>query len=302
VQTTGSRDGICECGGEHEDDITSILDDVCPFDCGFLVMLKVSLDRGLKQDSTDGVISVAAVMFKPIRYKQFVRPWNRMLKPWGATAFHSTDFYNGAEEFKRDTPERCDLFDQDSKRIPGMISDHIHNILLVSFRPEEFNNVASPVWKEKFGTSVHSHAVQLLLISNGWWRMERCPHERFAYFMETGDTDEGEVVKTVERMRNDRETGTGDVIGVSSFTPIDKGKARGLEAADFAAWHWNKWYMDKLRKGNGLNPRKDFFAFAEATAGKFRTIFATGDKLKYFFSLVPPSALEGTDGIFKDGI
>jgi hypothetical protein len=120
--------------------------------------------------------------------------------------------------------------------------------------------------------------------------------------METGDDDEGEIVKTVQDMRNDKETGTGDVIGVSSFTPIEKGKARGLEAADFIAWQWNKWYMDKLRLGDGMNPRKDFRAFVDATAGKFRQIFATGDALKYFFSLVPPSALAGTNGIFKDGI
>lgn len=265
-------------------------------------MLKVYLDVGRKVDSADGIVSVASVIFKPTRYKQFVRPWERMLKPWKAAAFHATDFYPGGGEFKRDTPERCKLFENDSKRIPRMISDYVQNVLLVAFRPQEFNRVASPRWKEKFGTSVHSHAVQLLLISNGWWRKDHCPHERFAYFMETGDDDEGEIIKTVQGMRNDKETGTGDVIGVSSFTPIEKGKARGLEAADFIAWQWNKWYMDKLRLGDGMNPRKDFRAFADATAGKFRQIFATGDALKYFFSLVPPSALEGTNGIFKDGI
>jgi hypothetical protein len=286
-----------------EDDVIALLDDVCPNGKDdLLVMLKVYLDLGRKVDSTDGVVSVASVIFKPTPYKQFVRPWKRMLKPWNAKAFHATDFYPGGGEFKRDTPERLALFNQDSMRIPGMISDHIHSVLLVAFRPAEFNEIASPRWKEKFGTSVHSHAVQLAVISNGWWRLDHCKHERLAYFMETGDDAEGEIVRTVQRMRNDEVTGTGNVIGISSFTPTDKGKARGLEAADFVAWHWNKYYMDKLRLGDGMNPRKDFRAFADATAGKFKQIFATGDALKYFFSLVPPSALEGTNGIFKDGI
>ena len=120
-------------------------------------MLKVYLDLGRKVDSADAIVSVASVIFKPTRYKQFVRPWERMLKPWKAAAFHATDFYPGGGEFKRDTPERCKLFEDDSKRIPRMISDYVQNVLLVAFRPEEFNRVASPRWKEKFGTSVVRH-------------------------------------------------------------------------------------------------------------------------------------------------
>ncbi len=259
-------------------------------------MLKVYLDLGRKYDAdaSDGIVSVACVIFKPTRYKQFVRPWERMLKPWGAKAFHATDFYPGGGEFKRDTPERCKLYDDDSKRIPGMIGGYLQRALVVSFRPEEFNQVASPRWKQKFGTSVHSHAVQLMVISNGWWRLDHCKHERLAYFMETGDDAQGEVVATVQRMRHDEETGTGNLVGISSFTPIDKGKARGLEAADFVAWHWNKYYMDKLRRGDDQDPRKDFRAFAEVVGGKkFKQIMATGEKLKYFFSRVPNSVLEG---------
>src|SRR6266850_2972718 len=235
-------------------DILSLVCDVLPKGKGLLVMLKVYLDLGAKKDVADSVMCVAAVIFKVTPYKQFIRPWNRMLGAWGASAFHATDFYNGAEEFKRDTPRREHLFAVDSKRIPRMVGENVERISIVSYRPEEFNQVASPEWKEKFGTSVHSQAMQLCLIANGWWRKEKCPSESFAYFMETGDTDEGEVLKSVERMRHDTQTGTGSVIGVKSFTPLDKGMARGLEAADFVAWQWNKYYMDKIRTGKELNP------------------------------------------------
>jgi hypothetical protein len=110
--------------------------------------------------------------------------------------------------------------------------------------------------------------------------------------METGDADQGEVLKTVERMRSDKETGTGAVINVKSFTLVDKGMARGLEAADFAAWQWNKHYMDKLRAGKGMYPRKDFYALAAIAKEKLQCIFATKFNLKYFFSLAPPAVLE----------
>jgi hypothetical protein len=167
-----------------------------------------------------------------------------------------------------------------------MIGEHVKRILIVSFRPEEFNQVAPPGWREQFGTSIHSQAVQLCLIANGYWRRENCRSESFAYLMESGDEDEGEIVKTVERMRHDKERGTAELIKVCSFTPVNKGMARGLEAADFAAWHWNKYYMDKMRTGNATDPRKDFAALVSASHEKVDYIFATEEKLEDFFSLV----------------
>lgn len=59
-----------------------------------------------------------------------------MLKAWGATAFHATDFYSGAKEFKRNTVERKRLFEEDSKRIPRMIGACVQRILIVSFKPD----------------------------------------------------------------------------------------------------------------------------------------------------------------------
>jgi hypothetical protein len=264
-------------------------------------MLKAYLDLGQKQGSNDEVMCVASVIFKPTKYKQFLRPWNRMLGRWGASAFHATDFYPGAQEFKRDTPLRQSFFDEDSRAIPELVGRLITSILLVSFRPEEFLREAPPKWKERFGTSIHSHAVQLSLISNGWWRYDNYRNEKFAYFMEAGDKDEAEVLRAVTQMRQNDSDGNAKILGISSFTTIEKGKARGLEAADFSAWHWNKYYMDRLRLGDPHNARKDFMALV-STAEKHRikTIFATGPMLKYFFSLVPPSALEGTNGIFSD--
>src|SRR5260370_33029782 len=93
----------------------------------FRVMLKVFLDRGAKRDSTDEIIAVAATVFKPLRYKQFVRPWNRMLRGWGASAFHATDFYNGAGEFKRDSQRKRESLEKDSKIIPKLVGKPAEN-------------------------------------------------------------------------------------------------------------------------------------------------------------------------------
>lgn len=249
-------------------------------------MLRAFLDLGAKSDEDDAVMSVAVVVYKRTPYKNFVKPWEKMLKPWGVEAFHSTDFYCGAQGFERDTPERKKLFENDCMRIPAMVGKHAHRILIVSFRPREFESEAPAMWKEKFGTSIHSQAVQLALIANGWWASVKAQQDDlFAYVMESGDTDEGEILQIVERMRTEHEP-TAKMIRVSSFTSALKGTARGLEAADFVSWHWNKYYMDKVRKGDADNPRKDFAAFLMAY-GRLEYIFATGDKLKFLFSRQP---------------
>ena len=255
-------------------------------------MLKVYLDLGKKVDATDGIVTVASVIFKQTAYKQFIRPWNRMLRAWGASAFHATDFYPGGGEFIRDTPARQRLFEEDSQRIPALVGPRVRRISIVSFRPEEFAQVAPLKWKERLGTSVHSHAIQLCLIANGWWLHQKYRYESFAYFMETGDAEEGEVLKAVEHLRQDHKDGTAEHIKVSSFTSVDKGDARGLEAADLVAWHWNKYYMDKIRTGKENEPRKDFAALVAASQENIQYIFATGEKLKYFFSLIPPERLD----------
>lgn len=250
---------------------------------GHFLMLKVFLDRGAKRDSTDEIIAVAATVFTPLRYKQFVRPWNRMLKGWGASAFHATDFYNGAGEFKRDSQRKRERFEKDSRIIPTLIGQPAENILIVAARPEELLGAAPLGWKEQFGRSVHSIGVQMCLISMGWWAEKNHFNERFAYFRESGDEDDAEVASTVERMRY-ADAATARMIRVASFSHVQKGVTRGTEASDFVAWHWNKYYMDKIRKGDAENPRKDFAALAAASEKKIRYIFLTGGYLSLFFS------------------
>jgi hypothetical protein len=246
-------------------------------------MLKVYLDRAAKRDAQDEVMCVAAVVFKPAAYKKFVRPWNRMLKAWGAGAFHAKEFYPGSGVFKRDTPEKQLRYEEDSKRIPEMIARAVSRILIVSFRPAEFMAVAPPEWKD-FGSNFHSLAVQTCLLSNGDWLKEKgSSHESFAYCMESGDEGEAEVLRAVAGMRAHEKTAKH--LGIVSFSTVDKGLAKGLEAADCVAWHWNKYYMDSERAERVRPPRKDFLFLTNAARGKCQCIFATGDDLKYLFSL-----------------
>ncbi len=264
-------------------DILPLVSDALPHSDGLIAMLKVYMDRSAKRDTTDEVMCVASVIFKPTAYKQFVRHWNRMLKAWGADTFHAKEFYPGSGIFKRDTAEKKLRFEEDSRRIPEMIAKAISRILIVSFRPAEFMASAPEAWKA-FGDNLHSLAVQACLLSNGdWLKNKKCSFESFAYFMESGDEGESEVLRDVARLRSHEKTAKH--IKVASFTTVNKGVAKGLEAADCVAWHWNKYYMDSVRPERVRYPRKDFLFLANAARGKCQCIFASGDDLKYLFSL-----------------
>jgi hypothetical protein len=264
------------------EDIIPLFNDILPSEKGLLVMLKVFLDRGQRvaKDGTDDIVCVAAVVFKPVHYKQFIRPWNRILKGWGASAFHATDFYIGAGEFKRDTPEKEKRFHSDSKSIPSLIGQHLYRLEMVSFRPSEFAETASRRWKDRFGTKLHGIAVQLCMVSLGWWLNDHRSSEYFAYVRESGDEGEGAVDDAIRGVRNDPQYSR--VVRIKSYTSVEKGVARGTEAADFAAWHWNKHYIDRARFGID-KPRKDFAVFGEAVRNKMSSAFITGNKLKEFF-------------------
>jgi len=114
------------------DVLTLLLDDVIP-SRGLIVTMKVYMDRGAREDSPDGVMCVAATVFKPTPYKQFVRHWNRMLRGWHASAFHATDFYPGAGAFKRRTDQAKERYERDSKAIPSLIGEYTEQIIGVSF-------------------------------------------------------------------------------------------------------------------------------------------------------------------------
>ena len=283
-------------GGFCGDDVIEVIQSLFPLGNGLVAMFVYSdlgdRDLDLLDKGSGNIICVSAVVFKPIKYKQFCREWSKFLKPWGATAFHATDFYGGANEFDWNrNPKLREMQIADSKRIPHMIGDKVERVLLVAIKPKEYLEKAPIGWLDLFGKSVHSIAMQVILLDLGWWRTDHIPTKKLAYFIERGDVDYGKVMETQENMRANPETGK--VIGVSSFTSYEKNQqVRGIEAADFFSWHSNKYCVDYLLKGNPQEARKDFKAAVSASGNSVEQIFLTDKHLEYFFSRVPKELLE----------
>ena len=254
-------------------------------------MMKVYMDRAARHDSAKGVMCVAATVFKPVRYKQFVRPWNRMLRGWGASAFHATDFYPGGGAFYRKTPDlkpipaRIARYDRDSKLIPSLIGEHTEQIIGVSFLQREFERAAPPAWKAKYGDNMHVLAVQMCMIAIGYWAKKANYFDGFSHVLESGDESEAQVAEVVGNMKKDEVVGPH--IQCRGYAFVDKGKARGLETADMVAWHWNKFYVDRLSAAKPRDIRKDFAKLLTISADRIHLYFPTEEKLRFFLSLDP---------------
>lgn len=67
---------------------------------------------------------------------------------------------------------------------------------------------------------------------------------------------------------------------LASFSFVEKGKARGLEASDFVAWQWNKYYADTLAVYPPRNIRKDVNKFLQLTDDKLKVYLFTGAGLE----------------------
>lgn len=243
-------------------------------------MMNLYVDMGRKAGGARDMVTVCAVAFRQTPYARFVREWRRFLRGWGASCFHATDFYPGANEFQRTTLERRALHAADSKRLPDLIGPYFRHAWTISIDHNEFKAKAPLKWTKE-GQSVHSVAAQFVLEMIGAWALHQSYFNGFAFVMESGDEYGGEVRETVERMRSN--VSTRDLVQLRSVTVADKGTACGLEAADFIAWHWNKYYLDKVVTNQTENPRKDFAALMLGYGRNVTPGMPTGAEMDRFF-------------------
>jgi hypothetical protein len=233
---------------------------------------------------------LAAALFWPFHYERFVHDWERFLEGWGAKAFHAKEFYPGAGPFwwKRQDGtvevERRERHRHDSKRIPDMIAPHVRQLFVVSFREDEYEAVAPLAWRRRYG-GVHRVAAQMMAQSVGFWA-RRVRHEgEISYICESGDGVDRQVhngLRAVYRQPRARQHAR----MASSPVEVKKGDARGLEVADFVAWHWNKYVAETVFATSARRPvRKDIERLLELLHLKGEQIdirFFTRDRLQAF--------------------
>jgi hypothetical protein len=253
---------------------------------GFAVLLKAYMDRGAKPQA-QGIMCVATVIFAPPAYKKFCREWRKFLRSWGVDAFHATDFYPGGGDFWRKLrdgtmhPERMARFQADSRRIPGLIGDAIRQCFVTSFRQREFESVAPPGWRDHFG-SINGVAAQVTAAAIGHWSNRVRFGGKVAYIIEDGD--DGIEMETSLRRLYDHPARRDHSRMAAPPVRVPKGNAKGLEASDFLAWHWNKFYVDSVAAMNPRKVRNDFAAFVKFRPERVQINFFTGEHLERFLA------------------
>src|SRR5262245_43417020 len=167
------------------------LNDVLASGRGSILMLKVYLDRAARKDGY-GTVAIAGALFWPFSYDQFLHVWEPFLKEWEASAFHATDFYPGARDFRRKRPdgtpdpERMSWFERDTRRIPGLIEPYVRKLFLVAFSRDEYEAVAPLTWRQKYGP-VNFVAAQMMAQSIGHWANDVNHDGEIVYLYENGN-------------------------------------------------------------------------------------------------------------------
>lgn len=229
-------------------------------------MLKVYLDRGARAigKPKDGraVVSVAAAAFWSFHYDQFLHVWTPFLQRWGASAFHATDFYAGYAEFRRDTDVAKALFDEDCRRLPDLVAPYVTQLFVASLHRDEYERVAPENWRQQYGDA-NGLAAQMITHSIGHWAQRTGFTGDIQYFYEDGDgEDEAAFAKGLRSVFKNAETRAHARMPATPM-PIPKGRARGLEVADYLSWHWNKFDAES-RSHAVRKPRKDTDALIKA--------------------------------------
>jgi hypothetical protein len=241
-------------------------------------MLKVYMDKGSK-DEAHGIMCVSGAVFEPERFKVFSRLWNRMLDRVGIGHFHAADFY-GRYGYCKGIPK--DKHDFACRRIPQLINEHTSCVLTVSFRQQEFDTVAPPEWKKRFG-STHGVATQMVVGAFGHWANEHEYSGPVAYVIESGDDDEYGVEKAFKAIRTTPVLNSHSRYQSHSF--VEKGTTRGIEVADCFAWHWNKFYAESYFQR--MRPiRADLKSMVVAHPNKYRVYNFDNAKLRRFLKRV----------------
>jgi len=223
---------------------------------------------------------VAAALFKSGKHKLFKREWEKMLRSMGNKPyFHATDFFPGGGIYKDlSHARRAEI----AKQLPQLIDDHVHQVCAVSVKADEFDARAPLEWRKKFG-SLHAVAAQMCAGVVGRWANERGYTGPIAYFIEAGDEDEGDVNNRFKGLSWNATQAKHIRYYSHSFIP--KGSARGLEVADYFAWHWNKLDAETLSRvgEDDQRPwRKDFRALVDSNHKKYKVIRLIGASLDEF--------------------
>jgi hypothetical protein len=136
-------------------------------------------------------------------------------------------------------------------------------LFVVSFRKDEYEAIAPIEWQQRFG-GVHRVAAQMALGAVGHWANREKFDGEIAYFYEAGDEDEASVHDAFVKFYADP-VQRAHMRMAATPVGVPKGKARGLEVADFLAWHWNKDFADRISKVSSIRPFGD-----ESARGRFR--------------------------------
>jgi hypothetical protein len=242
-------------------------------------VLEAYLDES---ERSGGIFCVAGFVFTPAAASKFNQEWRGLMGD-ARWPFHMVDFVAGRGAFSGITHrERAQLI----RAVVALINHRFAFGVAVSCRLAEVHSVA-PRWIEGFG---HAYPVlcHLAMGSVGDWTRQNSRHGRppdgVRYIFEAGHGAQDEAQRFISRIADDPDPGAAELRAYYSYESHGfqpKPALGALQAADFFAWEWAKFYDETVEQD--LRPmRGSLLALLKKKSHRFQATHITGEPLRRY--------------------
>ena len=201
-----------------------------------VAVLRGYFDAGKRES---GVFTVAGYLFDAAQARKFRREWNEVFGKFKG-GLHTTDFFALGGEYKKAGLSRDDR-DEMVKQAIAIIRNRMICGVAVSCWVQDVEN-HSPKWIKGF-KSPYSICSHLAMSSMAIWAVKnKCEKSGIAYTFEAGDRYANEANYMMSNAATHPEVQYGYQYRSHHFLPKGELEAVPIQAADFLAWEWSKYF------------------------------------------------------------
>jgi hypothetical protein len=224
---------------EEADFFGHLVDAVLPDGEGMVAVLQAYFDESGTHDGS-GRMCIAGYLFAPAQAKKFSKEWGAVLAAAGLDSFSASDCANGGKAF-RGMP--ADERDRLARKLIALIRERMTFGVAVVFAADTYEAEATREWVKYYGHP-YTTCLQFCLAEVNRWAKRTGFLGEVAYFFEAGHRHQREANERMHNIARDAKKRAD--YHYASHTFIDKRHARPCDAADYLAWHINRFMRQKF--------------------------------------------------------
>jgi hypothetical protein len=279
---------------EGTDYFGHLVDAVLPDGEGMVAVLHAYFDESGTHDGS-GRMCIAGYLFTPHQAKQFSKAWGATLRAAGVDSFGASDCANGGKQFRGMPVQERDRL---ARTLIALIREHMTFGVAVVFASDTYEAESTRAWRQYYGHA-YTTCLQFCLGEVHKWAARTGYQGHVAYFFEAGHRHQREANERMHNIARDAKKRADFLYGSHTF--VDKRHARPCDAADYLAWHINRFMraMSALAViGGRPKMRRDLLALlgGHYQSGLYSIQEIDRDRVRYLFeTAAPPPPLTDDD-------